>query len=427
MRAGDLLRRIDRRLLPILVDAAVRLAQRPVRPQLLVGVAGVSISAVLVAAVWAVDHDDGAVRAVDDIVQVGVAEGESIPDYLRAVRGELATLPEDPAPAGSTGDSYALVTFDGYLAPDRLAAVLSGVSAVEVYTRVPLGREKTQVIRMPAFQLPEDVLTGMDQVTERKNRQATDYRRRVAELGRAADLDQWLAYDKGARVATAEAAAYREHCACVFAAVVQGVPVDLRRLARLAEVRAVDPAPEVRRLDRAVFLPPLPEYDGVVPIGDAALTSSGLPFDVLAAEPSGAADSAVGGGPTGVAPATDGAPDVGPGAQTGPAPDHDSAPDSADSAPDADVGTRDGADTSPAGPGIPAAPGNPVGPGNPAAPGNPAGRANPSAGSGSPTTAPSGRSTSGAGRPATPAGCTPFQTGASSATVGPSGCPEHPR
>ncbi|ROO61255.1 hypothetical protein EDC02_3187 [Micromonospora sp. Llam0] len=399
MRAGDLLRRIDRRLLPILVDAAVRLAQRPVRPQLLVGVAGVSISAVLAAAVWAVDHDDGAVRAVDDVVQVGVAEGESIPDYLRAVSGELATLPEDPAPAGSTGDNYALVTFNGYLAPDRLAAVLPGVSVVEVYTRVPLGREKTQVIRMPAFRLPEDVLTGMEQVAERKSRQATDYRRRVAELGRAADLDQWLAYDKGARVATAEAAAYRDHCACVFAAVVQGVPVDLRRLARLAEIRAVDPAPEVRRLDRAVFLPPLPEYDEVVPVGDAALTSSGLPFDVPAAEPGGAADSAVGGGPTSVAPATDGDPDAGSGVRTGSAPDHDSAPGSADSAPDADDGTRDGADTS-------------------------------TAGSGSPTTAPPGRSTNGAGRPAatagTPAGCTESPTGASPATVGPSGCPANP-
>ncbi|WBB94963.1 MULTISPECIES: hypothetical protein [unclassified Solwaraspora] len=413
MRAGDLLRRIDRRLLPVLADAAVRLAQRPVRPQLLAGVAGVSISAVLVAAVWAVDHDDGAVRAVDDVVQVGVAEGESIPDYLRAVRGELATLPEGPAPAGSTGDNYALATFNGYLAPDRLAAVLSGVSAVEVYTRVPLGREKTQVIRMPAFQLPEDVLTGMEQVAERKSRQATDYRRRVAELGRAADLDQWLAYDKGARVATAEAAAYRDHCACVFAAVVQGVPVDLRRLARLAEIRVVDPAPEVRRLDRAVFLPPLPEYDEVVPVGDAALTSSGLPFDVPAAEPGGAADTKVGGGPTSVAPATDGDPDAGSAGRTSSAPDRESTPGSADSAPDADDGGRDGVDTSPVGPG------------------NPAGRADPSpAGSGRPTPAPAGRSTNGPGRPAatagTPSGCTPSPTGASPATGGPPVCPGHP-
>ncbi|MBM0239561.1 hypothetical protein JNW88_24810, partial [Micromonospora sp. ATA32] len=40
-------------------------------------------------------------------------------------------------------------------------------------------------------------------------------------------------------------------------------PAVLRRVAARAGVRAVDPAPEVRRLDRAVFTPPLPEQDDV--------------------------------------------------------------------------------------------------------------------------------------------------------------------
>jgi hypothetical protein len=281
VRAGDLFRRIDRRLLPVLVDAANGVAQRPVRPRLLIGVAVMSVAAVLGTAVWAAEGDQGrAIVAVDDIVQVGVAEGESVPDYLQATRNELSMLSTRPAPPSPAGESYALVTFSEYLPPGRLAPVLSGVSVEEVYLRVPLGRTPTQVIRIPAFRLPEDVLTGMDQAAQRKTREATDYRRRVAELGRAAELDLWKAYDEGARVASAEAEAYRRYCACVYAAVVRGAPADLRELATQFEIRAVDPAPEVRRLDRAVFLPPLPEYDEVVPVGDAALISAGPPLSV---------------------------------------------------------------------------------------------------------------------------------------------------
>jgi hypothetical protein len=66
-------------------------------------------------------------------------------------------------------------------------------------------------------------------------------------------------YASGAEVATAEAAAYRRHCSCVYAAVVHAAPAALRALADRPEVRVVDPAPEIRRLDRTVFLPPLPD------------------------------------------------------------------------------------------------------------------------------------------------------------------------
>ncbi|MFY1699222.1 MULTISPECIES: hypothetical protein [unclassified Solwaraspora] len=267
MRAGDLLRGIDRRLLPVLAEAVAGLAHRPVRPHLLAGVAAASVSVVAATALWAVDHDPGAAAlpTVDGVVQVGVAEGESITDYLQAARSELATMAAGPAPTATQGEGYALVTFSEYLPPGRLASVLSGVSVVEVYLRVPLGSEQTQVVRMPAYRLPEDVLTGMDQVAQRKTREAADYRRRVAELGRAAELDLWKLYDTGARVATAEAEAYRRYCACGYAAVVRGGPDVLRDLTGHAEVRAVDPAPEVRRLERTVFLPPLPEHDEVVP------------------------------------------------------------------------------------------------------------------------------------------------------------------
>ena len=73
------------------------------------------------------------------------------------------------------------------------------------------------------------------------------------------------AYDSAAQTAASEAAAYRAHCACDFAAVVRAAPAVLEQLAARAEVRVVDPAPEVRSLDRTEFRPVLPEQTTTVP------------------------------------------------------------------------------------------------------------------------------------------------------------------
>jgi len=73
------------------------------------------------------------------------------------------------------------------------------------------------------------------------------------------------AYENAAQIAASEAAAYRAHCACVFAAVVRATPAVLEDLAGRAEVRVVDPAPEVRSLDRTEFRPVRPEQTTTVP------------------------------------------------------------------------------------------------------------------------------------------------------------------
>jgi len=76
------------------------------------------------------------------------------------------------------------------------------------------------------------------------------------------------------RVAQAEAEAYRQQCSCVYALIVRAAPAELAKLAERPEVRAVDPAPEARRLDRTVFLPPLPEQVGAArPPRDDSLPS----------------------------------------------------------------------------------------------------------------------------------------------------------
>jgi hypothetical protein len=240
-----------------------------------------------------------------------VVDGQSIPGYVASSRDELAALlatsRTGPPPA-----VYALVTLAGYLAPDRLTPVLNEVAVSEVFSRVPLPETQTQIVRIPAFRVPEDVVGGMLRVAEGKEREARDYTERGARLTGAGERERNLRaiYQSGAQVAQAEATAYRSRCSCVYAAVVRGLPDALDRVAGRPGVRAVDPAPEVRRLDRAVFSPPLPEQaDLVRPPADASL-------------------------PPPVGPSTDPAAPAGPGGPSGaptdpvatPAPDNSPAP-----------------------------------------------------------------------------------------------------
>ncbi|MDG4756932.1 hypothetical protein [Micromonospora sp. WMMD710] len=262
MRAGDLLRQLDQRLLPPLTRAVARLGDRSGRSGVLTWAALLSMAAVLGTAVWAADDVPVGDRTVGEVTRVGVTDGDSVPGYLRSAAADLAALPSTAPTAGD--GTYALVTLDAYLPPQRLAAVLGDVPVSTVFGRVPLpGR---QTVRIPALRVPDDVVAGMVEVAARKDTEAADYRKRAAEMtGDGVDERELrVRYADDAEVASAEAAAYRTGCACVYAAVVRAGPEVLRGVAARPDVRAVDPAPEVYRLDRAVFTPPLPEQRDVV-------------------------------------------------------------------------------------------------------------------------------------------------------------------
>lgn len=260
MRAGDLLRRLDSRLLPPLAAAMARLSHGRVRMRVLTVTAFMSVMAVLVTAVWTAGRGEPQGDfTVGDVVRVGVTDGESIPKYVQSSRSELASLAADQ-------ETYALVTLSAYLAPDRLKPILGGIAVSEVYGRVPLPETQTQIVKIPALRIPDDVTAGMTIVADRKDAEAAEYRdlsrQLIGDSARERELRQ--VYDSGAAVAVAEAEAYRDGCSCVYAAVVRATPSALDRVFERPEVRAVDAAPEVRRLDRAVFLPPLPEQRDVV-------------------------------------------------------------------------------------------------------------------------------------------------------------------
>jgi hypothetical protein len=245
-------------LLAELIDATARLRRGARRLRGLVMVALLASVAVTVTTVWLVGRGTGGTgggAAAGDVVRVGVGDGASIPDYEQRSRAKLSGLV-----GGGTGEVVALVTLRTYLAPDRLVPVLDGVALTQVYARVPAPQLQTQIVRLDAYRVPDDVTGGMDRVAARKDSEAADYARLVASLGNTdSERDLRSVYTSGQRIAATEAAAYHSHCACVYAAVVRATPAALDQLAHRDEVRMVDPAPEVRRLDRAVFLPPLPE------------------------------------------------------------------------------------------------------------------------------------------------------------------------
>ncbi|MFG2061332.1 hypothetical protein ACGFIK_07905 [Micromonospora sp. NPDC048871] len=277
MRAGDLLRQLDQRLLPRLAAMLRRLDQGPARNSLLSWVAVLSCGAVLFTAVFATGGPPLSDRTVGEVTRVGIADGDSIPSYERTAAADLAGLARRTPLADGT---YALVSLSEYVTPQSLATVVGDVGVSVVFGRVPLPDRQTEIVRIPAQRLPEDVTAGMADLAERKEREAADYRSRAAALGGGGPQERELRqlYVSGARLAEREAAAYRESCACVYAVVVRAKPSVLRGVATRPGVRVVDPAPEVRRLERTVFTPPLPEQRDVArPPVDRELLSSPTP------------------------------------------------------------------------------------------------------------------------------------------------------
>lgn len=274
MRSGDLLRQLDQRLLPHLMGAANRLAQGPAQPGVLLAAVLLSCLAVTGTAVWGIGGPKVGAPIADEVTRVGVAAGESIPGYLQDATDDLAALPT--AAPSLENDTFALVSLSAYLTPHQAANVFGDVPVAAVIGRVPLPERQTEVVRLDVPGLPGDVITAMADLAARKEREAGDYRDRAAAVsdGRPEQREQRELYLSAAQMAEAEATAYRGGCACVYAAVVRAEPVELRQVASQPAVRVVDPAPEVRRLDRVVFTPPLPEQELVAhPFTDADLTT----------------------------------------------------------------------------------------------------------------------------------------------------------
>jgi hypothetical protein len=205
---------------------------------------------------------------------VGVHDGDSVPAYLELSAARLAALAaDDPEQV-----VYALVSLTRYLTPDEVASLLAaspGITSVTAHGRVPLPRRQTQLVTLQAIRLPQDLVASMAEVADRKAADAEYYAARAEEETDPALREIYLTNEELAR---AEAAAYREACACVYGLVVRGAAATLARLAAAVDVRAVDPAPDVADPRGAVFAPPLPEQiDRVTPPVDDTLPTTSVP------------------------------------------------------------------------------------------------------------------------------------------------------
>lgn len=205
-----LLRRLDRWLLPPLASLAARMGGDRWRWRSLIAGGLVVAGVLLLVTVWSAGRAGG--RAEPPAAQVGVADGESMAAYRERTSSALAEL------VGGE-QIYALVTFGDYLSPARLTPVVGGVATSAVYVQVPSGG----AYRLATHHIPRDVTTGMAALAD--------------QLGEE-------------QMTTG--------CRCVYAAVVRAGPRVLAEVATMPQVAAVEPAPQVRRLDRATFQPPQP-------------------------------------------------------------------------------------------------------------------------------------------------------------------------
>ncbi|MFI5933429.1 hypothetical protein [Actinoplanes sp. NPDC051494] len=254
------------RMMPPLVRGRAHPGPGPLRLRVMTGLALAAAAALLVTVVLSTDRGPLAEHPAGDVVRVGVVDGQSVSGYLRSTRGELTAM----IPSGGTptaGDTWALVSLAAYVAPDDLRGLLGDVPVAQVYARAPMAGPRTPVVRIPVYRMPEDVVTGLLDAAVARDVEQADYRKLGGELHGDGDNEQRLrrAYDTAARTAAAESAAFRARCACVFAAVVRAGPSALDLIAARSDVRAVDPAPEVRSLDRTEFRPVRPEETTTVP------------------------------------------------------------------------------------------------------------------------------------------------------------------
>jgi hypothetical protein len=203
--------------------------------------------------------------SVGNVPRVGPVDGQQADAYLNQSRSQLAALP-----VGRT--VWALVGFTGYQRPEGITSLLAGYQVDRVLARVPLPDVQTQLVTLVVNTLSSDVPTDMRRVATAKEKAATDAESQAAAAGTSAELARVDASD--AVVERREAAAYRTLCACLYAAVLRADQAQLRVLSGRPGVRVVDPAPEVTRLDRATFVPLLPEQTEIVgPPGDTAVAS----------------------------------------------------------------------------------------------------------------------------------------------------------
>jgi hypothetical protein len=193
---------------------------------------------------------------------VGAPDGTDVAEYTADSRTELRRMASE-----SDSASWALVSLERYLGPVSLAELIGDLPVARAYIRVPMKNAPSQPVGIVVSELPKDLADGMRRTGERKEADAAEYERTAQALAGAGDAEsreKAKQYENGARISRTEAKAYARLCTCVYGVVVRADGDELAKLASRPEVRVIDPAPEVAKPERAVFVPLRPEDDQTV-------------------------------------------------------------------------------------------------------------------------------------------------------------------
>lgn len=204
-------------------------------------------------------------QPVGRIVPIGAFRGDSIPNYVATSNAALSQIVAAAQSRPKPREMYALVAFKSYVTPSDLSTLLAGVHVTTAFMRVPLPGVPTEFVQVQAYSLPGDVNIRMLSEARIQGQSAKDLQALAAQNNGSSDEQQRLhaSYERLADVASQEAMAYRSLCACVYAAVIYAPPAALGALAARGEVRVVDAVPNLPSPDRARFVPPVPEQDGL--------------------------------------------------------------------------------------------------------------------------------------------------------------------
>jgi hypothetical protein len=264
-----MLRRLDQRVLPPIGRALGRLSRGARRLRLVMVTASVLSVAIVLLTVYAATRSPSTPeRAAAIQVRIGVSVGDSIPAYIRTAQADLHSQVEVQAGTGI----FALVSFSDYVGPDDVAALVAGAQMVHAFTHVPLTGKTTEIFDFPAYRPTLDITNAMHSQARTKAQSASNNSDIAAATPADTDEGRRLRADLSATAAieTAEANAYGALCECVYATVVFGTPVELSTVATRPGVRVVDPAPDVKELQSAIFAPPRPEEAEVADGQDGA-------------------------------------------------------------------------------------------------------------------------------------------------------------
>ena len=190
-------------------------------------------------------------------VTLGPQAGRRVSDYVAGSVRQLAEL----STHSPDSEHLALVSFVDYQAPLEAAALLTGLDVQRVYLRDQDEGPQAALVPVDVTDLPADLARGYQRAAAGRAAAQQDYLTKA----RGADQSLQTLYDGLASSAGRAAKAYREHCACVLAAVVQATGRTLSGLTTQRGFRAVEAAPVGTSLPDTQVLPLLPEARVIAP------------------------------------------------------------------------------------------------------------------------------------------------------------------